>query len=146
MALAADIAEAVVAELNGHAFSLPFTAVRSYRPVYGREEMKALHVTVVAGGFTMEPAGRGLTQEDYVVEIGLQQAADPQDMGAMDALLGLVEEIVAFFRWRRPAACPAAICIRAVLGAGSDRGYAEEHVMELQQFTSILRLTFRVVR
>jgi hypothetical protein len=145
MAVLVDIADAIVAELNGHAFSKPFTALRSYRPLFEREEMKDLHVTVVPAGFTLELAGRNQSQTDYVVEVGVQHAPETFDTAAMDALMGLVEEIVAFFKFRRLVAYPSAVCMKAALATGCERGYAAEHVDQLQQFTSVLALTFRVI-
>jgi len=144
MAVLVDITNAVVAELNGHAFSKPFTAVRSYRPLFDREEMKDLHVTVVPNGFTVEALDRHRTQNDYSVEVAIQHAPEPLD-AAMDALVGLVEEIAAFFRFRRLAAYPGAICVKVVFAAGCERGYAPEHIDQLRQFTSVIGLTFRVV-
>ena len=147
MAVLADIADAVVAALNGHTFGMSFAAVRSYRPVYAREEMKDLHVTVVPGGYSMENLGRGQIQEDYTVEIAVQQAPETTGNAALDPLVGLVEEIRDFFLAnRRMAAMPSVICLRAAFAAGSERGYAPEHLDQLQQFTSVLTLTFRVVR
>jgi len=147
MAVLADISDAVVAALNGHTFGMSFTAARSYRPVYTREEMKDLHVTVVPGGYSMENLGRGQVQEDYTVEIAVQQAPETMGNAALDPLVGLVEEIRDFFLAnRRLAAMPSVICLRAAFAAGSDRGYAPEHLDQLQQFTSVMALTFRVVR
>jgi len=147
MAVLADISDAVVATLNGHTFGMSFTAVRSYRPVYTREEMKDLHVTVVPGGYAMENLGRGQVQEDYTVEIAVQQAPETTDNAALDPLVGLVEEIRDFFLAnRRLAAMPSVICLRVAFAAGSDRGYAPEHLDQLQQFTSVLALTFRVMQ
>jgi len=145
MAVLVDIADAVVAELNGHTFSQEFTAARSYRPVYSREEMKDLHVTVVPAGFTIELAGRNQSQTDYVVEVGVQHAPETLDTAALDSLMGLVEEIVTFFKFRRLASYNTAVCMKAALAAGCERGYAAEHVDQLQQFTSVLALTFRVI-
>ena len=147
MAILTDIADAVVATLNGHTFTKQFTAVRSYRPVFAREELKALHVTVVPGGYTMENAGRGQVQEDYTVEVAVMQAPETCDAAHLDPLVGLVEEIRDFFLVnRRLAMFPNALCLKAAFGPGSERGYAPEHLDQLQQFTSILTLTFRVVR
>jgi len=146
MAVLADIADAVVTTLNGHTFTRPFTAVRSYRPVYTREEMKDLHVTVVPGGYSMENLGRGQVQEDYTVEVAVQQAPETMGNAALDPLVSLVEEIRDFFLAnRRLAAMPSVICLRAAFAAGSDRGYAPEHLDQLQQFTGVLALVFRVV-
>ena len=147
MAIIANLAAAVVTAMNGHAFSKTFTAVRSYRPVFAREELKTLHVTVVPGGYTMENAGRGQIQEDYTVEVAVMQAPEALSTAALDALMGLVEEIRDFFLVnRRLATFSNALCLKAAFGPGSERGYAPEHLDQLQQFTSILTLTFRVVR
>jgi len=147
MAIIADIADAVVAALNGQTFTMPFTAVRSYRPVYTREEMTDLHVTVVPGAYAMDNLGRGQVQEDYTVEIAVQQAPEQMGNTALDPLVGLVEEIRDFFlKNRRLAAMSNVICLKVAFAAGSDRGYAPEHLDQLQQFTSVLALTFRVVR
>jgi len=145
MAVLVDIAQAVVAELNGHTFSRPFTAVRSYRPLFEREEMKDLHVTVVPNGFTVEALDRRRSQGDYSVEIAIQHAPDPLEP-AMDDLVGLVEEIAAFFQFSRPASYPSAICVKVSFAPGCERGYAPEHIDQLRQFTSVLALTFRVMQ
>lgn len=147
MAVLADIQQAIVDALNGGTWSLDFVAIRSYRPVFKREEMKDLHVTVVPGGCNSQRLSRGLVQGDYVVEIAVQQAVVPGDLAAMDSLGGLVEELGDFFlRAGRLAAYPAAACIGAGFAPGSDRGYAPEHLDELGQFTAILSLTFRLAR
>jgi len=141
-----DIADAVVAELNGHTFSLSFTAARMYRPLFDLKELSTLHVTVAPAGFTVEPLDRARNQEEYVIDVAVQQAPDPLDNAHLDPLAGLVEEIAAFFRLRRPATYATAICIKAALAPGSDRGFLVEHLDEMRLFTSILALTFRVVR
>jgi len=150
MAVLVDIAEAVVATLNGDEFKaraaalgFAFTAARSYRPLFDREEMKDLHVTVVPGGFTVEALDRRHSQGDYTVEVAIQQAPEPLEP-AMDALMGLVEGIAAFFTFQRLGTYPQAMCVRTALAAGCERGYAPEHVDQLRQFTSVLALTFRV--
>lgn len=62
--------QAVLAELNGHAFSRPVSAVRAYLPVYELAEMTDLHVTVVPRG---QRAGRGLMQTDCTIDVAVQQ-------------------------------------------------------------------------
>ena len=146
MATLTDIADAVVAELNGHTFSQPFTAARMYRPLFDLKELSTLHVTVAPAGFTVEPIDRARNQEEYVIDVAVQQAPDPLDNAHLDPLAGLVEEVAAFFRLRRPTTYSAAICVKAALAPGSDRGFLVEHMDEMRLFTSILALTFRVVR
>ena len=142
MALITDIADAVVAELNGHTFSRPFTAVRYYRPVFDLAEMQSLHVSVVPKGLAIERLDRSRNQHDLQVDIAVQQKLQSADNAEIDALVALVEEIADFFRLRRLAACPAAVWVQTA----NLPIYSPEHLEELRQFTSVLTLTFRVAR
>jgi hypothetical protein len=56
--------------------------------------------------------------------------------------MALVEEIADFFRLRRLTSYPDAIWVRT----DNVPVYAPEHLEEFRQFTSVLTLTFRVVR
>ncbi len=145
MATIIDIADAVVEALNTPGepgFSMPFTAQRSYRPVFDLQDMKTLHVTVVPRGTEMSAAGRGLSQSDVQIDVAVQQKlpTDPAgDMAKLDALMGLVEEVATFVRskgkfgdaaWLRTENVPI---------------YSQEHLGEMRQFTSVLTLTLRVM-
>lgn len=137
MSTIADIAEAVVTALNGHTFSQPFTAARAYRAAFDLKDMKDLHLTVVPKGVEMSTAGRGLSQSDVQVDIGVQKKLSAADNTEIDALMGLVQEIAEFVRstgrfgdavWLRTENLPI---------------YSQEHLAELRQFTSVLTLTLR---
>ena len=144
MAVITDIAEAVVSELNGGSFSQTFTAERGYAPAFELPEMKDLHVTVVPKGAAVMPGSRGHNQHDYQIDVAVQKklSAVAADNAEIDALMALVEEIADFFRLRRLAAKPEAIWVKA----DNAPIYSSEHLSELRQFTSVLTLTFRVVR
>lgn len=142
----AAIADAVLAEVNGHTFALPFTAVRTWWPRYDREDMKTLHVTVAPRGFQRKFLTRTQDQVDYLVDVAVQKAVDPASNATIDPLAGLVESIGEFFRGRRPATYTGAACVSAAFAPGCEHGFLEEHMNTLRQFTSILTLTFRVVR
>jgi len=142
MATITDIADAVVTELNGHAFSQPFTARRYYRPVFDLGEMTALHVSVVPKGVTIERADRHRNQYDFAIDVAVQRKFQAGDNAELDALMALVEEIADFFRLRRLAAYPDAVWVRT----DNVPVYAPEHLEEYRQFTSVLTFTFRVVR
>ena len=139
MSTIADIAEAVVTALNGHTFCQPFTAARAYRAAFDLKDMKDLHLTVVPKGVEMSTAGRGLSQSDVQVDIGVQKKLSAADNTEIDALMGLVQEIAEFVRstgqfgdarWVRTENLPI---------------YSQEHLAELRQFTSVLTLTLRVI-
>jgi hypothetical protein len=141
----AQVAQAVVAELNGHTFSTPLAAVRSYYPIYKREEMDTLHVTVVPAGSDYSLSDRSTIGRDFVVDISVQKAVSPTDLVAVDALVALVEEVADFFLGRRLSALVCGICPHVAMAPGSERGYIEEHMETLSLFTGVIQVTVRVV-
>jgi hypothetical protein len=142
MAVITDIADAVVAELNGGTFSQAVEAKRFYRPVFDLAEMSALHVSVVPKGVTIERADRSRNQQDVQIDVAVQKKFESGDAAELDPLMALVEEIADFCRLRRLTSYPDAIWIRT----DNVPVYAPEHLEEFRQFTSVLTLTFRVVR
>ena len=142
MATITDIADAVVAELNGHTFSQALTAVRYYRPVFDLGEMQTLHVSVVPKGVTIERADRSHNQYDFAIDVAVQKKFETGDAAELDPLMALVEELADFFRLRRLATYPDAVWVKTE----NVPVYAQEHMEEFRQFTSVLTLTFRVVR
>ena len=139
MALIPDIAEAVVAALNGHTFSQPFTAQRAFRPVFDLAEMKDLHVTVVPKGVELSTAGRGLAQSDMQIDIGVQKKLAAGDNAEIDTLIGLVQEVAEFIR------ATGRFGDAAWIKTENTPIYSAEHLGELRQFTSVLTLTLRVM-
>ena len=142
MAVITDIADAVVAELNGHTFSQPLAAVRHYRPLFDLAQMQDLHVTVVPKALAVERLDRTSHQEDYEIDVAVQRKVDAVDNTTLDPLTALVQEVADFLRGRRLAALPAALCV----AVRNEPIYAPEHLDELRQFTSVLTFTYRVVR
>ena len=145
MALIPDIADAVVTALNSHAFSQPFTARRCYVPAFDLKDMKDLHVSIVPRGVELSGASRSMTQTDVQIDIGVQQklpADTVGDQALIDALMRLVEEIADFFRTHRLTTCPNASWVKTE----NKPIYSPEHLEQLRQFTSVLTLTFRILR
>lgn len=142
MALIVDIAEAVVAELNGGTFSQSFTAQRLYRPQFDLAEMQDLHVTVVPRGIETSIASRSGVQCDVSVDVAVQKKLQTETSAEIDPLMALVEEIADFFRGRKLSECPRASWI----ATANEPVYSPGHLEELRQFTSVLTVTFRVVR
>lgn len=141
MAIILDIADAVVAELNAHAFSRPVTAERHYLPRFDLQEMSGLRVSVVPRALVNKPLDRGRDSFDYQIDVAVQQKID-LSKAALDALMVLVEEIADHFRKQPLAAFPSARCIEVK----NEPVYAQEHLAEFHQFTSVVTLTFRVWR
>ena len=142
MALIVDIAEAVVVELNAGQFSQAFTAQRLYRPQFDLAEMQDLHVTVVPKGIETSIASRSSVQCDVSVDVAVQKKLQTEDADEIDPLMNLVEEIADFFRGRKLSQYPRASWI----ATANEPVYSPGHLEELRQFTSVLTVTFRVMR
>ena len=137
--------DAVVAALNDHSFSQPFTARRCYVPVFDLKDMKNLHVTVVPRGVEMTNANRSMLQSGVQIDVAIQQklpaSADPAgDSAFIDALMGLVEEIVDFIRTTSRFGDAAWVKME------NTPIYSTEHLEQLRQFTSVLTLTLLFMR
>ena len=151
MSVLTDIASAVATELNAApagTFEPTFTAQRVYLPQYDLKDMIDLHVTVVPKGVVVQSASRAVSQYDYSIDVAVQKkllaitAGGTTDPAEIDPLMSLVEQIADFFRQRRLAEFPSAAWVRTE----HTHLYAQEHMSDLRQFTSVLTLTFRVMR
>ena len=75
-------------------------------------------------------------------EEAVQKKFETEANVELDPLMNLAEEISDHFRGRRLASYPNA----AWLKTEQSVLYAPEHIDELRQFTSVLTLTYRVLR
>lgn len=142
MAVITDIADALVAELNTATLSQSVAAERHYLPRFDLPEMQTLHVTVVPKAVVLALGDRSRGQADYSVDVAVQQKITTGNNAELDALTNLVEEIANHLRGRRLGTYADAAWIKTeqtVL-------YAQEHLAELRQFTSVLTVTYRVLR
>ncbi|MGD9856514.1 MAG: hypothetical protein AB7U20_16325 [Planctomycetaceae bacterium] len=142
MPLITQVADAVVAELNAATFSQSFTATRAYVPRCELPDLKTLTVTVVPSSVSVTAAARGATQQDVAIDIAVQQKLDSEQNAALDPLLALAEEIAEHFRGKRVAGFQDAIWSKTEFTAL----YAPEHLEQLRTFTSVVTLTFRIIR
>jgi len=133
------IADAVVDELNEHEFSLPFTALRHYQPVYDLQEMKSLHVTVVPRAADTAVLDRTNCKDTVQIDIAVQKKLTSVTLEEIDPYMDLVQEISDFFKQRRLKNLPVVIWI----GTSNKPIYSPEHLQQLHQFTSVLTLSFR---
>jgi len=142
MPLVTEVADGVVGELNGHAFSQPFTAERTYLPVFELPELKALHVTVVPKGMAVTQVARDRAAYDVHIDVAVQKKFETGDTVELDTLMTLAEEIADFFRFKTLSGPIGATWFKTEHTAL----YAPEHMDHYRQFTSVLTLTFRVIR
>lgn len=139
---AVQIADAVAAELNGHAFSVAFTAERRLLPSYELKELDAVKVTVVPRAIESQAASRTLHQCDHQVDVGVQKKLTGEIDMEVPPLMALVEEIVEFLARRKLAAVPDVLWLRCA----NDPIYSPQHLNEQRTFVSVLTLTYRVMK
>ncbi len=134
-----DIADAVVAILNGSGLTPQFTAERTLLPIYDLKTLKTLKVSVVPKGRKITQGARVLTIDEIQIDIGIQKKIS--DDSELDGLMKLVEDIVALFQPERLSGYPTAICVKKE----NDPIYDPEHLRQFHQFTSVVTLTFKVL-
>ena len=101
--------------------------------------MSALHVTVVPREIASAVFDRANDEDEIKVDVGVQKRVASAAVEDVDPLLSLVQEIADFLNrkemgdamWRKTENKPV---------------YVPEHLREKQQFTSVLTVTYRVVR
>jgi hypothetical protein len=139
-----QISDALVQTLNGTQRSRPITAARHYRPEFGLEELSQLHVSVVPVQMQKELAGHSRTSRMVVLDICIQNAVNSQDIGTVDNLMTLLEEIDAFLEFKELSTMPNAQWMKSEMVSGAEAGYSPEHLDTLNCFTGILRLTYKI--
>jgi len=142
-----QIADAMVAALNGATLSQSFTAKRHYLPEFDLKEMETLHVSVVPAELDEEIADRSRDHAEYKIHIAVQkrvakQAPPGLDTAAIDSLMRLVEEIDDLFRHKPLAGFEQAHWVKTE----NKPIYDPNHLKEHSQFTSLLAFTYRLVR
>jgi hypothetical protein len=142
---ARQLAQAVVAALNAHTFSAPFTAAFTYRPSVALKDLETLHVTVCPSAWEDRIIGRRVTQLDITIDIAVQQKVDPTDTAAQSALYDLVSDIADFTEWMAISDPPAAWIGHEMLPE-SPAGYRPDHLREMSIMTLVLRLQFLLGR
>ncbi|MBN2132870.1 MAG: hypothetical protein JW741_25450 [Sedimentisphaerales bacterium] len=138
-----QIADAVTAAINAAALGA-FVAVRKARPNATREELEFGVVQVVPSTFTCQAADRARTTAYYGVDVGVQQAIDPDNVPAFDALLDLIHAIRGLFGLKRLPGCEVAAWQATETVPGAEAGYSPEHLDNKRVFTGVLRFTFMV--
>ena len=139
MPFISQVADAVRDELAAGTFSIPFKAVRAFRHDQTLPEGKELRVSVVPNAVKVAPLSRGICHYDMEIYVAVTKKIDRATPEVIDPLLGLVEEIVDFFRLRRLAKYPAAMWV----STENKPMVSTEHLESLRQFTSLVSLQYR---
>ena len=142
MPVISQVADAVRDELAAGTFSIPFKAIRAFRHDQTLPEGKELRVSVVPNAVKVAPAARGVCHYDMEIYVAVSKKIDRAVPETIDPLLGLVEEIIDFFRLRRLAKYPEAMWV----STENKPMVSSEHIENLKQFTSLVTVSFRVCR
>lgn len=151
-AVVIEIADAVVAELNGATLSMPFTAERRYVPRFklrknqpgeGADlpDLETLRVSVVPRGLSAATLARRSHDFDYLVDVAVQKRLEDDEPATVDPYMRLPEEIIDLFRGGTLSGLDAK-CV----AVANEPIYAPEHLNDSNVFTSVVTLTFRKVR
>lgn len=138
-----QIADAVTAAINAASLGA-FTAVRKAWPNATREELETGVVQVIPSTFTCQAADRSRTTAYYGIDVGVQQAIDPDNVPAFDAMLDLMHAIRGLFDLKRVPGCEVAAWQTTESVPGAEAGYSPEHLDSKTVFTGIWRFTFMV--
>ena len=142
MALAMDIADAVVAELASGSFSQAIAPQRMVLPEFGLEDLADLRVTVVPKAVEISGSTRSVSQYEVQIDIGVQKKLGKDLDAEVPALCELADEIADFLKRRSLAAAPYAAWVRSA----NEPIYAADHLAEQRVFTSVLTVTYRAMK
>ena len=109
MKLALDIADAIVAELDGNTFSELLVVTRRVLPEYELADLKALTVTVVPKSVGINNITRSSSSFDVAIDVGIQQKIGKDTDAEVARLSGVVSEIVTFMNRRKLPDMPGAL-------------------------------------
>jgi hypothetical protein len=96
----------------------------------------------VPKGVTILPGDRASDQHDFQVDVAVQKKLTKADNEEIDDLMGLVEEIADHFPFKRFDDFEDAVWVKTE----NDPVFVQEHIDQMRQFTSLLTLTFQVMR
>jgi hypothetical protein len=141
VATVSAIASAVAAKMNATTFSQEFEAEVVFRPIFDLRNLKTLKVSVVPRAVSFARASRQADSRLVQIDIGAQRKLSEEV--DVEPLLDLVEEITLCFGvGKRLPDYPAALCVEIE----NEPVYAPEHIEQYRQFTSVVTLTFEVIR
>jgi hypothetical protein len=143
------VADAITRELAAATLSLSFNPIRSYNSETKLEDTDVLHVDVVPVAPTVDIETVHSLSYDCVIDIGIRKrfGAETQvdDSGKVkneeiDRLIFFEQELIQFLALRALNVYDKA----KFLALEMRTAWASEHIREYRQFTSILRITYRV--
>lgn len=135
-----QLADAVAAHINNASLSRPVCAERCYQPTFAMADLQTLHVSVVPKSLSIMLADRATDVFELAVDVGVQQAINPDAPGELDGLMSLMDEIIYALRGQVLAGYPIATWV----GITNEPVFAPEHLEQKRVFTSVLTVTYRL--
>lgn len=139
------LCQAVADVLSGASLSQEVIVSRAWRPTENLEQLETAHLTVLPRAYAAERESRRGWLERYDLFVVVRRRIDTSDLGQADAMALLVEEVGDLFRGQALTGATYAVC-ETIEAAQNDPGLIPEHWDQLNQFTAVWRLTYRVVR
>lgn len=145
-----EIADAVVDTLNAADMSFGVDAERMYIPVHSLRELGDLKTPVVPSilGLSTTILNRKRQHSyDVTVDVGVQRRVPDRSRDALDALAGLVQEIIDLFL--KGAGSELSLSgdrTARVTSVANDPVFDPAHLDEHGVFTSVVTLTIREIR
>lgn len=133
-----ELADAVVQDLDSHPFSQNFNIARAYLPRWKLEELTSIRVTVVPKDDVGERASRLQWQEEYQLDVAIQQRLGNDELAQMDDLIFLGQELADHFKSRNPTGDLATLTAVAFAPL-----FDPEHFENHKTLTTVINLTFR---
>jgi len=145
MSVIADVADAVVTELNEHDFGVAFTSVRTWLPEYKRQELSTLKVFVVPATKETELRGHESFTKKVEIDVAVAAPVDPTSNSAVDAYVDLLELIDTFLTTRALSTYATARWQpKNEPIQGTEGGYSPEMLEKNHMYLGGIRVTYRI--
>lgn len=140
--VAKQIASALLDELDAHTFSRAVRVVRKYVPQMDLRDMDGVLVTVVPRGNEIANADRSRVSNQVSIDVAVQAKVRSTNAEDVDPLMDVVQEVADFLTRRRLDAVPGASWLRIA----NVPIYAADHLAGKSMFTSVLTVTYLVLK
>lgn len=135
----AAIAAELVTLLNAGSFTLPFTAIRSYAPLFTREELETLRVCVAPRTRERFPVSREESHDDVLIDIWIMKGVSSEiPVTEADPIADFAEEILYWTERKNPASVIGYSWLRS-----EQIFFVPEHLQNKGVFSSIVTATYK---
>lgn len=140
--VAVDIAEAMLATLEGVEFSQEYTADRRYVVNWDVEELTGVEMSIVPQAQLVTNQDRTRNSNEVSVDVGIQVKVDGITPEHVDPYMVLAQEVMDHFSRRALPDLPAAKFMRV----GSKVIFSPAHLDQKRTFTSVVTVTYRLAK